>query len=239
MLLWWREFAGCFLSPVAYVVTACYLMLAGATFLQAAERQSGLQESLEVLLFMAMFFWMPLFVTAITMRLFAEEKRSGTLETLMTAPVTDVQVVMGKFAGAYAFLLLAAAPAVAGLAVVIVLSPSMAAWDGGALAGGAILFVSIGALCVSIGLLASLLTRNQIVAALVCFVAICTPFLLRAAMSNLPVGSERLIEYVSAEAHIMDFARGSLDTRPLVLYVSSTAFLLFASVKLLESRRWR
>ena len=101
------------------------------------------------------------------------------------------------------------------------------------------IFLAISGFCIAIGLLASLLTRNQIVAAIACFVAICAPFLIRSAGSSLPFGSDRALEYLSADTHIVDFARGSIDTRPLVLYLSGTCFLLFTAVKVLESRRWR
>jgi ABC-2 type transport system permease protein len=237
--LWRRELAACFLSPVAYIVMAIYLFVAGWTFLQAIERNLGTQESPEVLLFSAVFFWLPLFVTAITMRLFAEEKRSGTIEALMTAPVTDVEVVLAKFGGAWAFLLLAASPVLLPAYTLMRLGAGREWIDPGGLAGGCLLLVLIAAACVAIGLFASLLTRNQIVAALCCFCAICSPFLVRPVLENMPVGSDRLLNLLAADTHIYDFSRGSIDSRPIVLYVSVTAFFLFASVKILESRRWR
>jgi ABC-2 type transport system permease protein len=239
MTLWRRELAANFLSPVAYVVTALYLLVAGWTFMQAVQRNLGTQESPEVLLFAAVFFWMPLFVTTITMRLFAEEKRSGTIEALMTAPVTDVEVVLAKFAGAWAFLLLSAIPVLIPSYTLVRLGAGSGWMDAGGLIAGCLLLVVIAAACVAIGLFVSLLTRNQIVAAVCCFCAICSPFLVRPLLENLPFGSDRLLDLLAADTHISDFSRGSIDTRPLLLYVSVTGFFLFASVKVLESRRWR
>ncbi|MDP6524545.1 MAG: ABC transporter permease [Kiritimatiellia bacterium] len=239
LIIWQRELSSSFLSPIAYVVIAVFLVVAGWTFLEAAESNAGSQESLEVLLFVSIFFWMPFFVTAITMRLFTEEKRSGTLETLMTAPVSDLAVVMGKFLGAFSFLFVVVAPAVGVIYILAAFSPGVEGVDSGNILGGSVILVVISSLCISIGLFVSLLTRNQIVAAICCFTAICFPFLIRTAVSNLPVGSDQMLEYLSAETHIVDFARGSIDTRPLVMYVSGTVFMLFAAVKALEARRWR
>ena len=92
--------------------------------------------------------------------------------------------------------------------------------------------------CIGIGLLVSLMTRNQIIAAICSFCAIWFVLLFGWLMSALPFGLEGLADYLSAMNHIEDFVRGSIDTRPLVLYVSGTVFTLFLSVRVLESRRW-
>ena len=131
------------------------------------------------------------------------------------------------------------APAVGVVYILAAFSPGVEGVDSGSILGGSVILVAISSLCISIGLFVSLLTRNQIVAAICCFTAICFPFLIRTAVSNLPVGSDQMLEYLSAETHIVDFARGSIDTRPLVMYLSGTVFMLFAAVKALESRRWR
>lgn len=239
LIIWSKELSSSFLSPVAFVVIAAFLVVSGWTFLKAAESNAGSHESLEVLLFVSVFLWIPFFVTAITMRLFTEEKRSGTLEALMTAPVSDLAVVMGKFLGAFSFLFVVVAPAIGAIYLLAAFSPGIEEVDLGSLLGGSIILVVISSLCISIGLFVSLLTRNQIVAAICCFTAICFPFLIRTAVSRLPLGSDRMLEFLSAETHIVDFARGSIDTRPLIMYMSGCVFMLFSSVKALESRRWR
>ena len=83
------------------------------------------------------------------------------------------------------------------------------------------------------------MTKNQIVAAICCFCAVCIPFLFTYLVVVLPVGSDKIVEYLSTETHILDFARGSVDMRPVVMYVSGTVFVLFTAVRVLESRRWR
>jgi ABC-2 type transport system permease protein len=175
------------------------------------------------------------------MRLFAEERQVGTIEALMTAPVSEAEVVLGKYAGALTFALAVSLPALSSLFILAYLSPGLSVrqLDGGAIAGGVLILVLMAAACTAVGLLASLLTRNQIVAAVTCFAAILFPLVvgqMLALTSLMPVG---LAAYVSADGHVLSFARGSIDTRPVVLYLSLTALLLFISVRVLESRRWR
>jgi len=238
LLIWQREMMSSLVSPVAYVAAAVYLLLAGWTFLGAVETNAGARESPERLLFAAILFWLPLFATAITMRLFAEEKRTGTLETLMTAPVSDVEAVAGKFGAALSLVLLAALPAVSALFVLAAFAGAPPLSDPGGFFGGCLILALLAGLCVAIGLFVSLLTRSQAVAAICCFAAICLPFLARIT-ARLPLLSDAALEALDAETHILDFARGSLDTRPIVLYLSATWFVLFAAVKALEFRRWR
>ena len=237
-IIWRRELASCFLSPIAYVTMVIFLCACGLVFLQAAEGRSGSVESLEVLLFMSIFFWIPV-PTLICMRLFAEEKRLGTLEALMTAPVTDTEVVLGKYAGGLSFVFLVTYPAVSFIFILAALSPGVTAIDTGGIIGGCVMLGLVSAASVAIGLLVSLLTKNQIVAAACTLCAVWLPFFLKPMIALLPFVTERPQDYVSIESHIMDFARGSVDTRPIVFYVSFTAFVLFLAVRLLELRRWK
>jgi ABC-2 type transport system permease protein len=240
LILWRRELAACFLSPVAYVTMVVFLSMAGWVFLQMVEGHAGSNQPLPELLYKVLvFFWLPILVTVITMRLFAEEKRSGALEVLMTAPVSESQVVWGKYAGAMSFLVVVALPVVAGLFILRAMSPGIAFIDVGSLLAGGLILLLLSALAVSIGLLVSLMTRNQIVAAICCFCGVLLPLLAGYLVVMLPFGSRELAERLSAETHLLEFARGSIDTRPIVLYVSMTAFVLFAAVKGLESRRWK
>jgi len=161
------------------------------------------------------------------------------METLLTTPVTDAQVVLGKYAGGLTFLAAAIVPAVCEGVLLDWLSKGVAGLDVGALASSALILVAISSLCLSVGLMASLLTKNQIVAAIVCFIACCVPFLLEYMFEAVPGASVRLVQYVSAESHVLDFGRGIIDSRALVLYVSLTGGVLFSAVRILELRRWR
>ena len=237
--IWRRELTAYFLSPIAYVTIVIFLSMGGWVFLQAAIAKTGVIESLAVLLFMSILFWLPPLTTVIAMRLFAEEKRMGTIETLMTAPVTDVEIVLGKYAGALSFLLITVLPAASFIYMLTAISPGQNPIDSGGMLGGCLVVVLLSMTAVAIGLMVSILTKNQIVAAICIFCAVCVPFFLKQMASVLPGASDRVLDFLSIESHILDFARGSVNTRVIVLYLSTTVFLLFVSVKLLEIRRWK
>jgi ABC-2 type transport system permease protein len=237
--VWRRELAACFLSPVAYVTMVVFLIMTGWTFWDMVASHEGRNVLLPALLLKSvMLLWLPVVVAVIAMRLFAEEKRSGTIETLLTAPVSETQIVLGKYAGAYTFLMMVVAPTIGFVYIFKWLSPGIDRLDTGALLGGIVILLLVSAVCMAIGLFMSLLTKNQIVAFVCCLCGIVLPFLAGWLVSLLPFGPERLVEHLSAMNHIRDFTRGSIDARPVVLYVSVTIYILFVSIRILESRRW-
>jgi ABC-2 type transport system permease protein len=211
------------------------------TFLLSAVREENATEPLAVLFFGAVVVWLTILVTVITMRSFAEERRSGTLEMLLTVPVTEWEVVLGKYAGALSFLLLVAAPAAASIFLLVALSPGLVLADlyGRAFPARALILVLVAGWCTAVGLVVSLLTGNQIVAAIGCFAAVWLALLLGWLMSLLPFNVGGCADALATTNHIADFARGTVDTRPLVLYLSGTVWLLFAAERILEARRWR
>ena len=241
LLILRRELAATFLSPVAYVFMVMFLAMTGVVFLQMAEGFVGDFVPLPVLLFkVIVYFWMPVLTTVITMRLFAEEKRSGTLETLMTGPVTEVQVVLGKYFGALLFLVIATAPAVAYIYLLKYLSQGVTYIDSGAVIGGSLFTFVLATFCVAIGLVVSLTTKNQIIAAICCFSMVLLPFVADFLVTLFPqIINVELSHYVSLYENLIDFTRGSIDTRPLVMYASGTVLLLFLSVKIMELQKWK
>lgn len=217
-----------------------YLAISGGTFLFGVIRNAGRNEPLTVLLFGAVLIWLTLLITVVCMRLFAEERKSGTLETLMTAPVSEAQVVLGKYAGALSFVILVTAPTISFIYILAGMSPGVAEIDTGALAGGAFVTMLVSALCVALGMVLSLITKNQIVSAISIFCAIWCLLLAGNIVSSFPEWMQAGTgEYFSILNHVEDFSRGSIDTRPIVVYVTGTVFLLFVAVRMLESRRWR
>ena len=183
-------------------------------------------------------FWLALaFVGPILpMRLLSEERRSGSLEILMTAPVTETQVVVGKYLAALTFYVVLWAPTV--LYAVIVASYSKLDW--GPLASAYLGVLGIGALFLSIGLFASGISRNQIVAALVGFALVFALFIL--GLLEFLVNNESLrqvLSYLNLIQHMEDFSKGIVDTRRLVYYLSSTVFFLFLTSRALAANKWR
>lgn len=240
LTIWGHEMAACFLSPVAYVLMVVFLGVASATFLLDVVREPAIRGGLATPLYESIIVWLTILVTVVSMRLFAEEKRSGTIETLMTVPVTETQVVLGKYAGALSFLLLVSLPVLGSCFILAAVSPHMtlADIDYRALLSGGCILVLVAALLSAVGMLVSLLTRNQVIAAICCFCAVWIVLLCGWILSTFPGGAVAA-DYVTITDHIREFSRGAVDTRAIVLYVSVTVFLLFTSVRILESRRWR
>lgn len=238
--IWRRELAGCFLSPVAYVTMVLFIGAAGGTFMTGVVQQEGRQATLPGILYSAVVMWGTVLITVISMRLFTEEKRSGTIETLMTAPVTESAVVLGKYAGALTFFTIVTVPVVGCVFILAEMSPEIRMIDTGSLLAGGLMVLLISSMCVSVGLVISMTTTNQIIAAICCFAAVWLVLLAGWLIMVLPLGcGEALAKYIAADGHLYDFSRGILDTRAIVIYVSGTVFMLFVAVRMLESRRWR
>lgn len=237
--IWCKELAGSFLSPVAYVTMVLFLVASSATFMLGVVRNENSAATLPALLFASIMIWLSVLITVISMRLFTEEKQSGTIEPLMTAPVTEAAVVLGKYAGAMTFMIIVTLPVIGCLYILARMSPAITYVDHYSVITGYGIVLLISSLCVAIGLLISLTTKNQIVAAICCFCAVWLVLLVGWFVSNLPINAENIVGYLSAEDHMDNFCRGIVDTRPIVLYLSSTFFMLFVSVRVFESRRWR
>lgn len=236
--IWRKDFLYAFVSPVAYVVLVSGLALTGAVFLQMLEGHLGGPETPPSLLFRTLaFLWLPIVAVLTTMRLFAEEIHSGTIEPLLTAPVTDAAVVLGKYAAGLAFIFAATLPALAFPYIVAALAPGLERPDTGTMLAGLLGLGLLAMFCTAIGLVVSLLTRNQIVAAVLGLCAILAPLLAAPLLRWLPGVPAAIPEALAAHEHIMAFGRGVIDTRPIALYGALTAWLLFLAVQLLEGRR--
>jgi ABC-2 type transport system permease protein len=176
------------------------------------------------------------------MRLFALEKASGTFETLMTTPVGDLQVVAAKFSSALIFYLIAWLPLLACLFIVRHFSHQNAALDGGTM-GGMFLGIGLtGGLFLSLGCFASALSRSQMGAAMISFVLGVSLFALGFLAEAIPLASRwqaQAISYFGLFEQMHDFARGVVDTRAVIFYVSATFWFLFLTLRVVESRRWK
>jgi len=236
-----RELRAYFLSPLAYVLLAFFLLLNGAAFATIVSYMTNPNAPPGRpfdFFFGGFLFWIVLLfvVPVITMRLIAEERRSGSIEVLMTAPVSELQVVVGKYLAALAFYAFLWAPTL----LYAVLIDRWSDVDWGILAAGYLGTLLIGALFLAIGTFASATAKSQIVAAMIAFALMLLVFF----VAFLPglVRSDavkEVLSYVSVLDHMDDFSRGIVDSRRLVFYVSSILFFLYASAKALEDRKWR
>ncbi len=234
MALTQRELQATFFSPVAYIVAAVFLVATGYLFMDSTLVPGG-EASVRVML--QSMAWMMVFaVPLLTMRALSEEYATGTIEALMTAPVTDVEVVLGKFLGVLVFYV----ALLAATLVHVILLFRYSAADFSVLAWGYFGMLLLGGLYVSVGLFASAMTRYQLLAALVGAGLLAAFTLLVDSMALVQGGAWRnVFGYINILYRFEDFAKGMLDTKALVFFLSGTAFFLFLTVKVLESRRWR
>ncbi len=229
-----RELGAYFNSPIAYVVVAAFLLLSGFLFFQALfiQQQAELRELFDG-------FWTTLLVAvvgpAMTMRLLAEERSNDTLELLLTLPVTDWQVVLGKYLGALG--LFAFAIGMMGLFGVSVafLGPLD---KSAALAGFLGLFLNAAAY-LAIGLMASSFTKNQVTAFIISLVISLMLWLIGKVVQVFPPSLQPLVDFLGTEHHIGNMARGVIDTRDLLYFGTLITSSLLITQATLESRRWR
>ncbi len=242
-----REIKSYFYSPIAYVVLTFFLLITGFNFYVCVSLLNQGPTGVTVLeaFFNTVTFWWSfvLIFPLITMRTFSEEFKMGTVEPLMTAPVGDWQVVLAKFFGALFFYVVLWLPSLAYFWLFQKITLAEAAYAPGAFGGSYLLLLLLGMFYLSIGCFASVLTSNQIIAAVICFCAVTLTFfsgLLWMFMSSSFSGATRdLMAQVSAIEHMMNFSRGVVDTRPIAFYLSMTCLMLFFTHKVFESRKWR
>ncbi len=241
-----KELRSFFLSPLAYVVMALFILLNGWLFVSMvnAMRTKVSPRSLIFNMFDSGWFWMGFIIIfpLITMRLFAEEKKMGTLEGLLTAPVRTSEVVLAKYLAAVVMYVIIVIPVFFFFPIFTKLTGEQAAFHSGAFWGCALGLLLVGMFNIAIGTLASSLTSNQLIAAMVTFVFVMLHYFLGFlhAFGALP-GSQwtDTLTYFSTVEHIRSLGEGLIDSRPFVYYLSFIALLLAFTHHVLESRKWR
>lgn len=229
-----RELGAYFNSPIAYVVVAVFLLLSALLFFSALfiQQQADLRELFDG-------FWTTLLVAivgpAVTMRLLAEERSNDTLELLLTMPVTDWQVVLGKYLAAVGLFAFAMAGMFVFAASVAMIGPLD---KGPAFAGYLGLFL-VAATYMAVGMMTSSFTKNQIVsfigAVLICLML----WLIGKVVQVFPPVVQPLLDWLGMDRHIGNMARGVIDTRDLLYFGTLIASCLMVTQATLESRRWR
>jgi ABC-2 type transport system permease protein len=231
-----RELSSYFYSPVAYVVMTIFLAVCGFLFFD--DFQPGQVAAMRSL-FEWMVFLLVFAVPLLSMGLMSQEWSNGTIETLMTAPVDEMDVILGKFMGSLGFFLFLLIPTA--IYVILLAAYSVPSFDFGPIFSGYIGIILVGALFISIGLFCSSLTRSQVVAAVaaaaILFVITIVPMWV--GQRTMMGGLLRTLADQMVFRRYTDFSRGIIDTGNLVFFLATTAVFLFLSVKALESRRWR
>jgi ABC-2 type transport system permease protein len=242
-----REVLSFFVSPIAYVVLTVWLLISGGWFYflaQAFAMQpptgSATANPLNAFFGGTTLFYLPLLVFApiLTMRLLAEERHTGTLEPLLTAPVTEVAVVLGKYLAALLFWVALWAPTL--FYVWISSQTGEGVIDPGTIGATYVGILGIGAYYMAIGLLMSALARNQIVAAVLTFLVLGGLFVLGLAeFLDLGETQRMIFSHISLWSHMEAFSKGIVDTRYLVFDLSLAAAAVFLSVRALQAHRWQ
>jgi ABC-2 type transport system permease protein len=234
LTIFWKEFRGYFNSPIAYIFIISFLVFTNWLFFKGffLMNQSSLRSFFSILP------WVFLFLApAVTMRSWAEEKKLGTIELLMTLPVKDYEVVLGKFLAGFIFLivtLLCTFPLP--LTVMLVGNPDIGPiWGGYA---GAFL---MGGAYLAIGCFASSLTENQIVAFIIAIFLSFTLLIIgeNLVIMNLPTALVPVFTFLGLGAHFESIGRGVIDSRDIIYYISIIGFFLFLNGLSVESRKWK
>jgi len=227
-----KEFRSYFDSPVAYVVITLFLLISGWQFSTTLflANTADLRTLFGIIRFILLFF-----IPALSMRLISEERRLGTIELLMTLPVKDWQLVLGKFLAAYLLIIVTILLTLVHYFTIAALGEP----DFGAVIGGYIGLILVVGVYLSIGIFTSSLTQNQIVAFIVSFVIIFMFFILDKIILFFPGFIGNLFEYLSTDYHFNNISRGVIDSRNLIYYGSMIFVFLFLAVQSLESRKWK
>jgi ABC-2 type transport system permease protein len=234
-----REMSATFDSPIAYIAATVFLVVTGLLFffgVGGADDWFVAREATLRPLFEYAPWVLAVIVPAVTMRLIAEEKKSGTLELLVTLPVTDLQIVLGKLLGGMGFLAVALALTLVFPALVMALGRP----DVGAMVGGYVGLVLIGTTFLALGLMTSTWTHNQIVAfilgLLLCvFFWTATDALVKVAFTDPPAA----LQLLSFQTQFASFARGVIDLRNVLYFLSIISVAVVASTYSLQSRHWK
>jgi ABC-2 type transport system permease protein len=244
-----RELGAYFLGPMAFLILLAFQFIAWLNFWELVdtlarhqEAYSSLRDPMNSYISASTPFWIALLVAvpALTMRLIAEERRTGTIETLLTVPVTETEVVLAKWLAGVVMYLILLVP----FAIYLPFLYFMARFrfDPGPMAALGIGLTSIGMMFVSIGLFFSSLTRNQIIAAIWTFVALFLLVLLTLLGYTYAVERQApwadAVRFVAVLYQVQSLGTGQFDVRFIVLHLSVCVFMLFMTVKVLESRRY-
>lgn len=246
-----KEMKSYFYSPIAYVVLTIFLALTGYLFFtnfaffalvsrQAVQnpqlmRQLSVTDSVFTPLLGNMGIILLLMIPLLTMRLFAEEKKQGTMELLFTYPLRDSEILMGKFLACLAvYAIMLALTALYPLLMALFGQP-----DVGPILTGYLGLLLLGASFIAMGLLASSLTQNQIVAAVITFGVLLIIWVIGWASTYLGPSAGKILSHISLIEHLNNFSRGLINTKDLVYYLNFSAVCLFLTLRALESHRWK
>ena len=226
-----KELRSFFNSPVAYIVIVVYLVILGWFFTSNLfiNNLATLRTVFEMTPFLLLFF-----APAMTMRLISEEKKAGTLELLITKPIQESEIIVGKFLAAWTLYFFTLLPTLCYTISVAVLGSV----DVGSVLGGYLGLLLVGGVFIAISVFGSSVTENQVVAFIVSLFIVFVLFMLDKVLFYLPSSIANILEYISIDYHFTNIARGVIDSRDLIYYASAVGFSLYLATAVLQKRRW-
>ena len=226
-----KELRSFFNSPVAYIVIVVFLIITGYFFTNTlfVAGVVSMRGVFEIIPFILLFF-----IPAISMRSFSEEKKSGTIEMLLTKPISDFDIVLGKFLSTLTLVALTFVPTI----IYVISLKFLGPLDLGSIISAYIGLVLMSAVYISIGLLASSLTENQVIAFIISFLIVFVLFMMNKMLLFIPAPLVSIVEYISSDYHFSSIARGVLDTKDIIYYFSGVYLMLLLTKTSLESRKW-
>ncbi|HKK99874.1 MAG TPA: ABC transporter permease subunit [Desulfotignum sp.] len=224
-----KEFKDYFISPIAYIVIALFLIVTGWFFFSTffIYSRADMRDFFSLLPIVFSFF-----IPAITMRLFAEERNVGSYETLLTMPVSFTDIALGKF---FAATLFSAAMLLPTLAYPVFIS-FIGDVDPGPVAGGYLGALFLAAAYCAMGLFASALTRNQIIAFIIGCALCFTLTIINRMLFFMPPKIVAVVEYFGASSHFTNFSKGILDTRDIIYFISLVCIFMFSTYLVMQEK---
>jgi ABC-2 type transport system permease protein len=228
-----KELKSYFLSPVAYIVIIGFLLAAGFLFTKDLFLMGvvSIRFLFESIWFLLLFVFI---IPAITMGTFSEEKRSGTMELLLTKPITDTQLMAGKFLASLIFAVLIIVPTI----VYVISLKYLGAIDLGPVVSMYLGFILLFAFLVSIGIFTSSLTQYQVISFIISFLIMAVFFMLYVFTKYIPLLSVPIIDYFNPFVHMDNMFRGIIDSRDVIYFISGTIIFLILTKLSIESRKW-
>ena len=227
-----KELKSFFTSPMAYIFLVVFALVCGYFFTNTffLYNQSDMRSLFGIIPLVYLFF-----IPAVSMGLISQEKSLGTIEIITTLPIRGRDIVLGKYLAALTLILIALLITVIHYITLIQVGTTI---DHGAVFTGYLGLALLGGVYTAVGIFASSITENQVIAFIVGIAIVLTFFLMDKLLVFVPSGLAGIVQYMSTEFHLSNISRGVIDTRNLIYFGSIIGFFLFMTTRILESRKW-
>ena len=227
-----KELKSFFNSPMAYIFLVVFALVSGYFFTNTffLYNQSDMRSLFGIVPLVYLFF-----IPAVSMGLLSQEKSLGTIEIISTLPIRERDIVFGKYLAGLTLILIALSSTVIHYITLIQVGTTI---DHGAVFTGYLGLALLGGVYTAVGIFASSITENQVIAFIVGIAIVLTFFLMDKLLIFVPSGLAGIVQYMSTEFHLSNISRGVIDTRNLIYFGSIIGFFLFMTIRMLESRKW-